>query len=198
MLPHSLLSLCFPVPVLALLLHRHTRSHLLTSSKAWTQNITTCSISSLLSSLQQPEMTRSEWADRWAEHSALRAHWWEKEKKCMAGDMHRKPAWKQLWRLAKESFGQVDILHGGRLNTVPPPHCLLCNSNRGHKVFPQQGGAWPGAGRGLKKSESRLPGERPWQQEDQKKQEQILGQIVWSSGAGDNCILKISWGMGLE
>lgn len=109
-----------------------------------------------------------------------------------------KPAWKQLWRLAKEIFGQVDILHGGRLNTVPPPHCLLCNSNRGRKVFPQQGGAWPGAGRGSKKSESRLPGERPWQQEDQKKQEQTLGQIVWSSGAGDNCILKISWGMGLE
>lgn len=108
-------------------------------------------------------------------------------------------AWKQPWRLAKESFGQVDILHGGRLNTVPPPHCLLCNSNRGHEVFPQQGGAWPGAGRGSKKKrEQTTLRETLATGGPKKKQEQALGQIVWSSGAGDNCILKISWGMGLE
>lgn len=78
-MPPRLLSLYFPASLLPLLLQL-TRSHLLVSSKAETQNITTCFISSPLSSCQQPEKILPERAAHWAECSALGAHWREKGK----------------------------------------------------------------------------------------------------------------------
>lgn len=74
----SLLRLYFPASLVSLLFFQVTGSHLLVSSKAETQNITTCSVPSPLSSPRWPERMPPERAARWAGRSAPGAQRWEK------------------------------------------------------------------------------------------------------------------------
>lgn len=192
-MPPCLLSLHFPASLLPLIFLQLTSSCLPVSSKAQTYNITTCSISSLLRSLQQPKKTLPECSVFTAWVLSPGCSLVREGERTWFGEIHWHMHENSHGKLANERLRQMHVLHLGRLNTIRPPHCLLykakyCNSKSGHEVVPQQGG-WQGTrssvDAGSKRRENIVPWERPWQQEDQKKKKP-------GTDLGTDCVIKWS------
>lgn len=198
MTPH-LLSLYFPAFLLPLLFLQLTRNHLLVSSKAETQNITKGSIffTTQLSSTAWKDTTWMGCLLDWVLSpgcSLVRGG-----ERAQFGETHWHLHENSHGRLANERLRQMDVLHQDRLNTIRPSHYLLymakyCNSKSSHDVVPQQGG-WQGTQSSVDRGSKRRDNRVLVRDLGKRRTKKAGTDLVWLSGAGDNGILKISWGV---
>lgn len=109
--------------------------------------------------------------------------------------------------LANEKLRWMNVLHRDRLNAIRPSHYLLAVQGKVWQLQERPWGCptarWLTRHRvecwyGIKEKREQESLGETLATGGPKKQEQTLGQIVWLNGAGDNCVLKIPWGIGSE